>query len=1008
MRAALTGLLGGLVLAALLAAGSLWAWDSVEGSGHNNATCASWHVRLASDKSLGVNADLSLYSDAERDGALSAMELGGFRWLRQRFPWDQIEPQRGQFEWSKWDEIVDSATRHNLRLVAVLDGAPQWARPEIDRDNPLAPPSEASEFGTFVAAFASRYADQIDHYQIWDEPNIAPHWGNRPVSPDGYGHLLREGAIQVRASDPDALILLAALAPNVEPGGANMSDHLFLSALHEVGAGEWFDVVTVQHYDFGRGLRESADPAQLNWARPTLLRQELCAHGDGDKPVWAASFAVREGPSDSVGTALDMARQEWPWMGPMFWAAWSPEDQHSGYALVDPQGLPGSAFDALRAWSAQPPMAWPGSYAPDHLSGHYQGQWRVTPEAGDIGRSGDRLTIRWYGTRLDLAVRRGAYRGFLFVRIDDQPANALPKDLDGRAYVVLYDPLAETDTVTLARNLPDGVHVAEIIAERGWGQWAILGWQVSRGVPRAPGWLAWVLGLSAAAVLGASLYRVWPYRRRLAATVVAILRRYGPPEWVAVVVTALATIVVFITDGTMQSLLSLGVLAILLLLHPRAGLYLIAFALPFSQLGKPLLGRVFSLVELLTLLTAAAWGASFVLVRTSDGVQGSREWFKALVARLTALDRAVIALVVVGMASLLWAEHQREAVREFRTVILESALFYGLLRHGLRNSQDSRRLAGAWVLGGSAIALVGIGQWAFGHNLITAEGVWRVRGFYGSPNNLALYLGRVLPLAVASAVSSAFFGGEAQATRHRWLYLLAAVVMGIAIALTYSRGAWLLGVPASLLFLAAARGRRTLGLALAVLAVLVASALLFFGPGRLASLCDVGTGTTFLRLQLWRSSWAMVRDHPLLGVGLDNFLYHYRTYYVLPSAWEEFNLSHPHNLFLDFWLRLGLPGLAVLGCLLVAFYRRVWQVLVGADLHLAHGGAWGRGPAPAGRFRTSRVRQWTGTAILVVGLAAGMVNFLAHGLVDNAFFLVDLAFAFMLMSALIQSAGQDG
>jgi hypothetical protein len=33
---------------------------------------------------------------------------------------------------------------------------------------------------------------------------------------------------------------------------------------------------------------------------------------------------------------------------------------------------------------------------------------------------------------------------------------------------------------------------------------------------------------------------------------------------------------------------------------------------------------------------------------------------------------------------------------------------------------------------------------------------------------------------------------------------------------------------------------------------------------------------------------------------------------------------------------------------------------------------------------------------------AGMANLVAHGLVDNAFFLVDLAFVFMLMVALIQ------
>jgi len=122
----------------------------------------------------------------------------------------------------------------------------------------------------------------------------------------------------------------------------------------------------------------------------------------------------------------------------------------------------------------------------------------------------------------------------------------------------------------------------------------------------------------------------------------------------------------------------------------------------------------------------------------------------------------------------------------------------------------------------------------------------------------------------------------------------------------------------------------------------------------------------------------MARDHPLLGVGLDNFLYGYRTRYVLPTAWEEFNLSHPHNLVLDFWLRLGLPGLLWLGWTLVLFFRWGWH---------AHG-----------RLRAVPKDD----QLLIVGLMAGMVNFLAHGLVDAAFFLVDLSFVFMLMMALIQ------
>jgi O-antigen ligase len=336
---------------------------------------------------------------------------------------------------------------------------------------------------------------------------------------------------------------------------------------------------------------------------------------------------------------------------------------------------------------------------------------------------------------------------------------------------------------------------------------------------------------------------------------------------------------------------------------------------------------------------------------------------------LSALDWGVVLLAGVGLISLVWAEHARVAAREYRTVVLEAAVFYGLLRVLTPSRRKAWHLADAWVLGGTAIACVGLAQWALGENLIGAEGVWRVRGFYGSPNNLALYLGRILPLTLAV---TAWATGR---SLRQWPYAAATLIISAALFLTYSRGAWLVGVPASILFLAAVRGRRALAVAVAGLAILIVIVLLVAGAGRLTSLLDATQGTTFFRLQIWQSSWSMVRDHPVLGVGLDNFLYFYRSHYVLPTAWEEFNLSHPHNFVLDFWLRLGLPGLLTIGWLIVAFFRRGWHLYQ----HL-----------PEGVDR-----------LLVLGLMGGMVNFLAHGLVDNAFFLVDLAFAFMLMAALV-------
>jgi O-antigen ligase len=144
---------------------------------------------------------------------------------------------------------------------------------------------------------------------------------------------------------------------------------------------------------------------------------------------------------------------------------------------------------------------------------------------------------------------------------------------------------------------------------------------------------------------------------------------------------------------------------------------------------------------------------------------------------------------------------------------------------------------------------------------------------------------------------------------------------------------------------------------------------------RFASLFDPERGTLFFRLHLWRSSWAMFREHPLLGVGPDNFLYHYRGRYILPAAWEEPHLSQAHNILLDYATRMGIAGLAAGAWLQVAFWRMALPL----------------------RRLTAPDRR-----ALALGLMCSMVNFLAHGLVDASYFLVDLAFAFFLTLGVVQ------
>ncbi len=274
-----------------------------------------------------------------------------------------------------------------------------------------------------------------------------------------------------------------------------------------------------------------------------------------------------------------------------------------------------------------------------------------------------------------------------------------------------------------------------------------------------------------------------------------------------------------------------------------------------------------------------------------------------------ALDWPVFALLAVALLATAAAERNGVALRELRTVFLSGTLFYWLLTRMVPwDSRQLWRLLDGLAAGLAVVSAVALWQLATGQGRVDVEGVWRVRAFYGSPNNLALILDRTLPLALAVTV----FGGTS--LPRRIIYAALAMLMAIACVATFSKGSLLLGLPVGLgatLLLGSWHAHRrramwVLGAAIAVASVLL---LLLFQTPRFADLWNFDSGTTFIRLKLWQSALRMAADHPLLGVGPDNFLYAYRSYYVLPGGWEELNLSHPHNLFLDLATRLGVLGL---------------------------------------------------------------------------------------------------
>lgn len=905
---------------------------------------------------LGVNVALEQYDEEELVAALARVADAGFVWVRQSFYVGARSPRT--YDWAAPDRILDALALYpQLRLVAVLDDNP----PDPDR------------FAAFAGEFAARYGAQVDYYQIWDEPNLSDHWGGGPVNPPAYADLLARAAIAIRTADSDAHILLAGLAPTVETGPQNLSDTRYLDQLYQAGAAPYFDVVCGKPYGFDTGPDDRrADESVLNFSRLLLLREVMVEHGDADKAIWASHWGWNALPGPSAGSgqawtgapsswgqtdettqaartvaALERARAEWPWAGALILEHFQPavppsttlraglDDPRWGFALVRPDGAPRPVYDAVTAWvSALPDAAPVGGYPPRNPWAAYAGDWRVGPLGADAGRStglttgsdGDRATFRFDGSAVALTVRRGPYRAFLYATVDGEPANALPRDEMGRAYVVLYDSEPSVATVPLATDLSPGPHIVEIVAERGQGQWVLVDWRV--GAEQLRDGYGWkmaglvVTGLALAALLVRDVWRV--------ATLARSVEPWGALGWLDL------------------------------------GLALVAFAAPFYLHPGGMFYRVLSLPELLILLCAIAALLTCKLAHLQTCALANLRTFP--------LDRAVLLLVLAALAAGAAAVDKMDALFELRAVFLFPVLYYALLRLSRLDERARWRIVDGFVLGAVVVAAIGLAQYALGGNVVLAEGgLPRLRSVYHSPNSAGLYLGRAWPLLVAVAVwypSPGPSPGKGGGNRRRLLYGLALIPVTLALGLSFSRGALLLGLPAALLVMGWRAGGRYRWAALTLVLVGALTFIPLLRVPRFASLLDLREGSTFFRLKLWRSSLALIREHPWFGVGPGNFLAAYRTRYILPSAWQEFNLEHPHSIYLDHWTRLGLLGLLAGIAVQVAFWHKM--------------------------------RQRPRRDALALGLAGGMAALLAHGLVDNTLFFPDLATSFFLMLALVQ------
>jgi polysaccharide biosynthesis protein PslG len=199
------------------------------------------------------------------------MKAGGIESVRSPLIWSDVQPTRsGGYDWSGFDDVVSTASRHGLQVLPVVLGTPSWLSIKGTR-LPIDSAAARSAWTRFLEAAVKRYGPggefwathapgvvqyepaipkpvPIRAWQVWNEANFF--YFAFPASPQRYARLLKLSSQTIKRVSPSAKVIMSGLfgKPSPKPPRA-MPASQFLEAIYRIpGMKSYFDGIALHPY----------------------------------------------------------------------------------------------------------------------------------------------------------------------------------------------------------------------------------------------------------------------------------------------------------------------------------------------------------------------------------------------------------------------------------------------------------------------------------------------------------------------------------------------------------------------------------------------------------------------------------------------------------------------------------------------------------------------------------------------------------------------------------------
>ena len=167
-------------------------------------------VPESSNASIGFESlDRGLF---DPDRCYDALAAAGVKWARVQTMWSRCEKQKGVYDFTVLDSVVDNMLRRGIRpwfcvsfgntlyMTNCYTGAAVGCVPTLYGDECRA------AWCAYVRELAKRYRGKVTHWEIWNEPNIREFWQPSNPNANEYIELVKLTGGVIREEIPDAKI----------------------------------------------------------------------------------------------------------------------------------------------------------------------------------------------------------------------------------------------------------------------------------------------------------------------------------------------------------------------------------------------------------------------------------------------------------------------------------------------------------------------------------------------------------------------------------------------------------------------------------------------------------------------------------------------------------------------------------------------------------------------------------------------------------------------------------